>query len=115
MLAATGRRGAQLSAGQHSRPLGGQAAGRAAGWPAAAGRPAENVRLFRRIHKKDVSFLEITVFFEMLSDVHAISSFPPTVNKGWHPGSLQKGATSKDLSVVRINNREPQLLNRRGY
>ena len=71
--------------------------------------PSENVHLFHRIRKKDVSFLEITVLLAILHDLHPISSFPPTVNKGWRPGPLQKGATSKDLSVMKINKGTPMF------
>ena len=60
---------------------------------------------FSQNSQKNISFLNHS-FLVILNDLHAISSFPPTVNKGWRPGPLQKGATSKDLSVMRINLRE---------
>ena len=53
--------------------------------------------------------LYLNQILAILDDFHAISSFPPTVNKGWRPGPLQKGATSKDLSVMRINKGSPMF------
>ena len=65
--------------------------------------------IFREFSQKDALSLEIIAFFVFLNDFHAISSLPPTVNKGWRPGPLQKGATSKDLSVMRINKGAPMF------
>ena len=71
--------------------------------------PSGSVRLFLRIRKKKRKFSGNHSFLAILNDWHAISSFPPTVNKGWRPGPLQKGATSKDLSVMRINKGAPMF------
>ena len=71
--------------------------------------PSEHVRLLHRIRKKKSVFWKSLFFLTSLIEFHAISPFPPTVNKGWRPGPLQKGATSKDLSVMRINKGTPMF------